>query len=107
MNRGEVLKKGEKLTSGNSKFILEFQTDGDLVLSVNGIVLWRSDTSLRGDNLIFEENGNLNIYDSDNQIVFTTNTSGKYLKLEDDGNLVVNNDNNRTIWSTKTSHCIY
>lgn len=82
--------------------------DGNLVLSyINQTrVLWESKTSGRGgDRLSIESNGNLVIYDENNQVVWQADTVGvgDYLRLENDANLVLYDRNGFEIWTSRTA----
>ncbi len=87
---------------------LEFQLDGNLVVSKRGDqkVLWTSGTSGRGTKLSVQSDGNVSIYDRSNQPIWATNTDrnpGAFLSLQNDGNLVVYTPNKRPIFATNTS----
>jgi roadblock/LC7 domain-containing protein len=99
---------GTTIKSNNQCFSLNAQTDGNLVLyrKSNGQALW--DTKTYGRNVnktIFQNDGNLVIYNTSNQAVWASRTDGrggKRLTVQDDGNLVIYNAQNQALWATNT-----
>jgi hypothetical protein len=90
---------------------LNMQTDGNLVLYVNGQHKWASDTSSSIGNYVwFEPNGALRVYNIDSwtgevYLAWSSGTGGKgtRLSLQDDGNVVIYNASGTAIWATHTS----
>jgi hypothetical protein len=93
-------------------YTLEFQLDGNLVVSKRGNprkVLWASGTAGRGTKLSVQSDGNVSIYDQSNQPIWATNTDrnpGAFLSLQNDGNLVVYTPNKRPVFATNTSQSV-
>ena len=93
-------------------YTLEFQLDGNLVVSRRGTprkVLWTSGTGGRGAKLSVQSDGNVSIYDQSNQPIWASNTDrnpGAFLSLQNDGNLVVYTPNKRPIFATNTSQSV-
>ena len=93
-------------------YTLEFQLDGNLVLSRRGTpktILWSSGTAGRGVKLSVQSDGNVSISDRSNQPIWATNTDrnpGAYLILQNDGNLVVYTPTRRAIFSTITTQSV-
>ena len=93
-------------------YILEFQLDGNLVLSKRTNprkVLWASGTAGRGVKLSVQSDGNVSIYDRSNQPIWATNTDrnpGAFLSLQNDGNLVVYTSNKRPVFATNTNQSV-
>lgn len=103
---GQILLKGQQLTSPNGIYKAIMQNDGNFVLYGKNNALWSTDTVANGDYLIMQEDGNLNIYVSCNFATWSSNTqfSGDYLVCQDDGNLVIYNEYNEPVWSTNTQN---
>lgn len=92
-------------------YTLEFQLDGNLVVSKRGNrqVLWASGTAGRGTKLSVQSDGNVSIYDRSNQPIWATNTDrnpGAFLSLQNDGNLVVYTPSKKPIFATNTSQAV-
>jgi hypothetical protein len=93
-------------------YTLEFQLDGNLVVSKRGTqskVLWASGTAGRGTRLSVQSDGNVSIYDRSNQPIWASNTDrnpGAFLSLQNDGNLVVYTPDKRQIFATNTSQSV-
>jgi hypothetical protein len=99
---------GTSLKSSNQCFGLNAQSDGNLVLynlKANRAI-WNSGTYGRSvKNTVFQNDGNLVIYDSNNNAIWDTRTYGrgaKRITVQDDGNLVMYNAQNQAIWDSKT-----
>lgn len=85
---------GEKLYSGNRDYYLIFQSDGNLVVyDRNNQVLWDAKTSNRGSRAEFQNDGNLVVYNRKGQPLFATNTSDKNART-----LVMQNDGNLVVY---------
>ncbi|KAM0953373.1 putative bulb-type lectin domain-containing protein [Dioscorea sansibarensis] len=102
---GETLSSGQALTYGSYNFTM--QTDCNLVLYDNGEALWASGTNGLGTNclLTLQSDGNLVIYNSNNQTVWASNTNmGQnyyVLILRKDGNVVIYGG---ALWATNTNN---
>jgi hypothetical protein len=99
---------GTSIKSTNQCFSLNAQSDGNLVLyrQSNGQALW--DTKTYGRNVnrtIFQNDGNLVIYNTSNQAVWASNTDrrgGTRVTVQDDGNFAMYNAQNQALWATNT-----
>jgi hypothetical protein len=99
---------GTTIKSNNQCFSLNAQSDGNLVLyrKSNGQALW--DTKTYGRNVnrtIFQNDGNLVIYNTSNQAVWASGTDrrgGTRVTVQDDGNFVMYNAQNQALWATNT-----
>jgi hypothetical protein len=99
---------GTSIKSTNQCFSLNAQSDGNLVLyrQSNGQALW--DTKTYGKNVnrtIFQNDGNLVIYNTSNNAVWASNTDrrgGTRVTVQDDGNFVMYNAQNQALWATNT-----
>jgi hypothetical protein len=107
---GQTLAAGQSLVSGDNHYVLTLRTDGDLVLYIaNGLslgrVLWTSGTAGdAGDHAVLQNNGNLVLYDANNQTLWSSNTSTAgcaNLVVQEDGNLVLYNAKH-AVWATST-----
>ena len=113
-----ILKRGSSLQSENNenKFIL--QSNGDLVITCKGLVIWASSTwqvfpTNRIEGLYFSPEGNVMLYKEDKSLVWRTKTnfkSPKELIIENDGNLVLYGDSKSKVWESdtrckSTAHC--
>jgi hypothetical protein len=105
---GTIMLPGTSIKSNNQCFSLNAQTDGNLVLyrQSNGQALWDTKTSGRNvKQTIFQNDGNLVIYNTSNQAVWASNTDrrgGTKLTVQDDGNFVMYNAQNQVVWPTNT-----
>jgi murein DD-endopeptidase MepM/ murein hydrolase activator NlpD len=103
-----TMSPGTTIKSTNQCFSLNAQSDGNLVLyrQSNGQALW--DTKTYGKNVkqtIFQNDGNLVIYNTSNQAVWASNTDrrgGTRVTVQDDGNFVMYNAQNQALWATNT-----
>lgn len=79
---------------------------GDVTV-VNGPKTLRVDESVEStkEKLIMQNDGNLVLYNKDNQPLWATMTSGSglYAVFQYDGNLVVYNKDNQPVWATNTA----
>ena len=121
-------------TENNPGAYLVLQNDGNLVIySSNGSPLWATMTTVnpnfqnrlddklssnqvlfkgqfiqnaaRTSRLVLQGDGNLVLYNSNNQAVWaswTVGSNAKYLILQSDGNLVLYNSNNQAVWASWT-----
>lgn len=105
MNGGDVLRPGDKIQSANGRYILTYQTDGNLVLYAGAQALWASNTYGRPvGHAIMQTDGNLVIYGPSNQFIWNTGTvsPGSRLVLQDDANLVIYRADGVPIWASNT-----
>lgn len=94
LNSGEMLKRGDQLTSRNRQYRLILQQDGNLVLyGARKEPLWASNTQgQRVEKCIMQTDGNLVLYLHNGQPVWASNTNGRpgsFLMVQNDGNLVI------------------
>jgi hypothetical protein len=100
-NRG--LWRNQTMRSCDGRFVLSMQSDGNLVLYMNGTPLWATNTDGQPVMSAFlEPDGRLVLTNSSDQTVWQTPVApGAWLHLQDDGNLIVVK-NGQAIWSTNT-----
>lgn len=94
----EVLDAGQQLWSPNSEYMLEMQSDGNLVLyrMSDSKPLWSTGTQKKGGKRIgMQDDGNLVLYTDDGKPVWASGTDhkagtlGVFAQLQDDGNFVI------------------
>ena len=74
---GDVLKHGQWLRSGNGRFTLCMQPDGNLVVYSGGNPIWASRTEHKGCQpfrLVMQEDSNLCIYDGTGRCTWASDT---------------------------------
>jgi hypothetical protein len=102
---GTALTSGQSRTSGNGKYALVMQADGNLVMyrTSDMKVRWHTVTAGSSGNwAVMQTDGNFVLYNSSNQPKWHSNTAGNpnsYLVVQDDGNLVIYTSANRSIWN--------
>ncbi len=106
LNPGEMLKRGDYLTSGNQRYRLVLERDGNLILiDAGGHPIWATNTRGQGvEKCIMQPDGNLVLYTHNDQPVWAANTDGRpgaFLVLQDDGNLVIYQP--QPVWASNTA----
>lgn len=88
--------KNKKYYSSNFDYYLIFQNDGNLVLyNRNGSSRWASNTNRKGASAEFQQDGNLVVYNRSGKALFSTGTNTK-------GNvLIVQEDGNLVIYDRR------
>ena len=105
---GDILKKGlNSRVSENFKFMLMLLDDGFLAVTLfdeNNNSIWKVGEG-RGHMLTLQEDGNLVLFDVDDNIIWQTNTKGSGIKgvMRNDGKLVLITPNNSVIWESGTA----
>ena len=107
MNPGETLGTNGSITSGDGRYRLIMQNDGNLVVYRNSDnrALWGSGT--QGTDVhraVMQNDGNLVLYHVNNAPAWASNTAGSpgsYLVMQTDGNLVIYRPT-VPIWATNT-----
>jgi hypothetical protein len=103
LNAGSQMRPGDALTSGNRRYRLVFQDDGNLVLydEVERAPLWATDTGgASGGFASMQGDGNFVVYDGQGVPRWASDTGGgtaAFLVVQDDGNLVMYRDG-AAIW---------
>jgi len=109
LDQGSSLTAGKTLVSQNGKYIMIYQTDGNLCLysTSGGSSVWCSKATHSPGKLKLQSDGNLVAYDSGNIPKWSTNTSNKgsgpfRLTLQNDRNIyLVGGDT--ILWKTNTT----
>ena len=96
---GEALYPNQCITSGNGKFRLIYQRDGNLCVYIYPenleykCCIWATNTNgTVPGKAILQTNGNFVVYNGDGKPIKATETNGKipsYLQMKNDGNLVL------------------
>ena len=98
---------GQFLTSVNGTYRLQFQNDGNLVLTnlVSGRAVWASGTvNARPGQLVMQSDGNL-VITNDGIALWSSRSagnSGAFVALQGDGNVVIYNTRGSSPWSSGT-----
>jgi hypothetical protein len=105
---GQWLGMQQELRSGNDRYSLFYQGDGNLVLyRADGKPLWASQTAgTAPGQAVMQGDGNFVIYDAHGTPMWHTGTNGhpgSVLALQDDGNLVIYNASGVPIWTSGTA----
>jgi hypothetical protein len=105
----EILQPNQFRVSGDGRFRLVFQGDGNLVLyQVTGGItaLWSTGTNGSGAAFVaMQSDGNLVMYSATSAVLWSTNTWGhpnSWLVVQDDGNLVLYAPGPTALWSSGT-----
>ena len=97
----------DSLSSQDGRFVLHYQSDGNVVLyRAGGDALWttRTDGTSVG-RAVMQGDGNFVVYDAAGHPVWNSQTSGHpggWLIVQDDGNLVLYGADGAALWSTGT-----
>ncbi|MGH3998670.1 MAG: membrane dipeptidase, partial [Pseudonocardiaceae bacterium] len=93
MQPGEVLLRGQGISSANGRYVFVYQGDGNLVLYGPGGPLWDSQTAGRSVGVcVMQGDGNLVIYHPGSRPIWSSNTwqnPGSRLVVQDDANVVI------------------
>lgn len=116
---GTTMTPGQWVISPSSRYILIFQTDGNLVLyqvigapplansSFTAFVMWATYTEGSGTKFCVQTDSNLVVYDANGNAPWSSGTvdcDAAYLAVQDDGNLVLYQSDGTVVWSTGTNH---
>ena len=105
---GDRLLPGDYLTSTNSKYRLQFQGDGNLVLTnlTTSRPVWDSKTATsKAGQVGMQSDGNLVITNDTGAPVWSSRTAGNanaFLAVQGDGNVVIYSAKGTAIWSSGT-----
>jgi hypothetical protein len=102
---GEVWQPNKiALKSTNGVYVLQYQSDGNLVIYKSGRAIWATNTDGKSPKTLnFQTDGNIVLYGYNPNVVWSPNCYGKggsRLIMQDDGNLVIYTSNNTPIWSS-------
>jgi hypothetical protein len=106
-NFAPTLGKNGVMISPDWRFEAIMQPDGNFVVYEGESPLWSSNTVGSGDHVSFQGDGNLVVYTSGNQAVFSAATNGAggtTLSMRSDGTLVILNSGGGVVWSSATCH---
>jgi pimeloyl-ACP methyl ester carboxylesterase len=107
LSPGQTLFPGQKRISGDGRFELTFQGDGNLVLYrvADGHPLWATHTYAPDGETVMQGDGNLVVYDASGVARWnsgTANYPGAGLFVQNDGNVVIYDYYGYPIWATGT-----
>jgi len=103
---GATLRGGDYLVSSNGRYRLAMQTNGNLVLSSEGHVLWASHTGGHPEAAAtMQRDGNFVVYQR-RRAIWNSETSHRgrqayYLLVQPDGNVVISTPAGKAIWGTR------
>ena len=105
IEKGVDYPKGKSWVTNDGNYSLGLQDDGNLVVHHQNPlkVIWASGTNGKAiEKMIFQNDGNLVLYDYTKKPVWASGTQGKghYLYLQNDGNLVVYDYDYKAIWGS-------
>lgn len=104
---GATLASGSSLLANSGTALLTMQSDGNLVLKIDGTSLWTTHTaSNSGAKLLMRTNGSLAVVATDGTTLWSTPAQyavGAYAELGDDGNLVVRGVQTQPLWANGIS----
>jgi hypothetical protein len=77
LSPGQCLAQGQNITTSDGKYFMVMQTDGNCVLYAQGNALWATMTNyLTGFQACMLATGNLVLYNTTNDIIWASNTTG-------------------------------
>lgn len=103
-SRGQQIAAGEVLLSENGEYQVEYQTNGNVVLSDtrSRAAVWATNTSgTTPGRFRMQDDGNLVLLDGGNRQLWSSNTPGSpgaHFAIENDGNFVIYDADGRLIW---------
>jgi hypothetical protein len=110
LDQGNSLTAGKTLVSENGKYIMIYQTDGNLCLysTSGGSSIWCSKATHTPGKLKLQSDGNLVAYDSGNIPKWSTKTANKgsgpfKLTIQNDRNIVLSDADDKILWKTNTT----
>ena len=109
LRNGISLAEGRRLLSSDHRFSLEVQGDGNVVVydQQSGEAAWAASTQGAGNRLVMQPDGNLVIYNSADQALWSAGSAGfgpsATLVMQNDGNLVVY-AHGLPVWSRGTGY---
>lgn len=110
LDQGSSLTAGKMIISGNGKYMLIYQTDGNVCIysTGGGKSVWCSAATHTPGKLKLQSDGNLVAVDSGGIPKWSTNTANKgtspfKLVIQNDRNLVLLDSDNITLWKSNTS----
>jgi hypothetical protein len=108
INPGDFLDSGQQLVSQNGRYVLQMQTDGNVVVRMTGnIPIWATGTDGNpGAILKMQNDGNLVVIAPGNHPVWASKTNGHQscvLFMQDDGNAVVVAQGNNPVFASNSA----
>ncbi len=107
LHPGDKLLQGQQIRSTNGLYVVTLQTDGNVVLTVNGSPLWATNTNAPADSFAMQTDGNLVAYQG-TRAIWASNTSGQsnaFAIMQDDGNFVIyRREGLQPLWESGTTN---
>jgi len=92
---GQTIEQNRKYWASNNRYYLIFQNDGNLVLyNKAGVAMWDTGTNNKGTRAVFQDDGNLVVYTPGNGVAFSSNTNGRRAER-----LTIQDDGNLVIYN--------
>lgn len=108
----QYLEVGQYLRSRNGKYILSYESTGELVLRREGVeILWRTNNPGPIWRTYMQSDGNFVVYSAPGQPLWAANNNGgkwgpqyggSIIDMQDDANLVVYAPNREVLWASNT-----
>lgn len=100
---GQRMPAGYALVAPNGSYNLQMQTDGNLVIYLNGVAQWATNTNGNpGAYAVMQNDGNLVVYRSGGGAIWArpgaSRVAGSRLKMQNDGNLVIYAPSGAATW---------
>ncbi|WP_181127394.1 excalibur calcium-binding domain-containing protein [Rathayibacter sp. AY1F9] len=106
LDSGRELSPGQQLTASDGRSRAAMQSDGNLVVSVDGSPRWSSVTSGAGNRLAMQTDGNAVVSAPGSGVRWQAGTPGNpgaRMRMQNDGNLVITAASGRPLWASSTS----
>ncbi|PPH96905.1 hypothetical protein C5C95_13050 [Rathayibacter sp. AY1B7] len=106
LDSGRELSPGQQLTASDGRSRAAMQSDGNLVVYVDGSPRWSSVTSGAGNRLAMQTDGNAVVSAPGSGVRWQAGTPGNpgaRMRMQNDGNLVITAASGRPLWASSTS----
>ncbi len=102
---GQQLQSGDFMRSSDRRYELRMQSDGNLVLVLDGSPIWNAGTGGNpGSRAVMQTDGNFVVYSAGGQALWHTRTTGNssaYASLQTDGNFVIYSASRTPLWDVQ------
>ena len=108
LSPNQSLYANQTIRSGDGRFYLAYQADGNLVLyRSDGLPLWHTHTNgTSPGRTVMQLDGNLVVYDGTGTPIWASGTAGfggSWLVMQNDGNLVIYTPTSAPVWASGTN----
>lgn len=109
MYREARIKQGELLVSMNGRYKAILDESGNFLLYLGRKVLWETNTTGKGYQLVMRKEADLILFDRDGNQIWSSNNTlpADYLICQDDGNLVLFNNDGKPVWGTNIAQSCF